>query len=131
MTPPDPALWAPLYAAGDEAVMPAGSCLTRDSRPGRHCYVILEGRAAAEVSGRPVLDLAAGSYIGSVDQAGRPVPPVGITVRLCTPARVLVFEDVRLAALIEADPRAAGAWRRLSPACYGPATAPADPELAQ
>jgi hypothetical protein len=130
MTPPDPALWAPLHAAGDEAVMPAGSCLTHDSRPGRLCYVILEGRAAAEVSGRPVLDLAAGSYIGSVDRAGRPIPPAGVTVRLRTPGRVLVFEAARLAAAVEADPRAADAWRRLSPACYGPATGPADPEHA-
>ena len=114
MWPPDPALWTPLDAAGDEAVLPAGSCLTHESRPGRQCYVILEGRAAAEVAGRPVLDLAAGSYVGSVDSAGRPIPPAGITVRLRTPARVLVFDAARLAMVIEADPRAADAWRQLS-----------------
>ncbi len=142
MWPPDSALWAalcaPLDAAGDEAVLPAGSCLTQDSRPGRQCYLILEGRASAEVAGRPVLDLAAGSYIGSVDAAGRPIPPAGVTVRLRTPARVLVFEAARLAALIEADPQAADAWRRLSgaercplppsPACNASATGPAEPE---
>jgi hypothetical protein len=114
MSPPESAPWAPLEAAGGEAVLPAGSCLASDSRPGRYCYVILEGRAAAEVAGRPALDLAAGSYIGSVDRAGRPVPPAGVTVRLRTRARVLVFDPARLAALIDADREAADAWRTLS-----------------
>lgn len=76
--------------------------------------MLLEGHAAAEVAGRLVLSLAAGSYIGSVDRAGRPIPPAGVTVRLRTRARVLVFEAARLAALIEADQAAADAWRALT-----------------
>ena len=76
--------------------------------------MILEGRAVAEVAGRPVLGLAAGSCVGSVDGGGRPVPAAGVTVRLLTRARVLVFDAARLAALIAADQEAADAWRGLA-----------------
>jgi hypothetical protein len=112
------ALWAVLQAAGDEAVLPAGACLAHEAMRGQQCYAILQGEATAEVDGLPLVDLPAGSFVGSLGPAGRPAPPSGVTVRVRTPARVLVFQAARLAAYIDVDPRAAAAWRLLSQNCH-------------
>jgi hypothetical protein len=111
-------LWAALKAAGDEAVLPAGACLAREAIPGRQCYAILQGQATAEVAGQPLIDLPAGSFVGSLDQAGLPAPTDGVTVRVRTRSRVLVFEAARLVAYITTNPRAADAWRLLSQNCH-------------
>jgi hypothetical protein len=116
--PPDPVLWAVLQAVGDEAVLPAGAYLAHEAMPGRQCYAILQGQATAEVAGVALIDLPAGSFVGSVDQAGRPAPPDGVTVRVRTQSRVLVFQAAGLAAYIDANPRAADAWRLLSQICH-------------
>jgi hypothetical protein len=47
-----------LQLAGDEAVLPAGSRLSDEERPGRQCFVILEGSATAERQGRKLCTLA-------------------------------------------------------------------------
>lgn len=75
--------------------------------------MLLEGSATVEAAGRRVAVLSAGSFVGSADAGGRPVPPRAVTVRLTTAARVLVLDPGRLAALIDTDPAAAEAWRRL------------------
>lgn len=110
---PRAAAWPdPLRAAGDEAVLPAGSTLASEARPGGKCFVLLEGRAVAEREGQQVAVLRAGSFVGAADEAGQPRPPSGLTVRLVTPARVLVLDAARLAALVEQDPAAAAAWHQ-------------------
>ncbi len=100
-----------LAEAGGEAELPAGSRLADEERPARHCFLLIEGSAVAEAAGARVADLAPGAFIGSADQAGRPVPLGGFTVRLVTPARVLVLDADRLAALVDSDPEVADAWR--------------------
>ncbi len=100
-----------LPEAGGEAELPAGSRLADEVRPVRHCFLLIEGSAVAEAAGNRVVDLAPGAFIGSADQAGRPAPLGGLTVRLVTPARVLVLDADRLAALIDSDPEVAAAWR--------------------
>jgi hypothetical protein len=102
-----------LERAGDEAVLPAGTRLADEARPGRQCFVIIDGTAAVEAAGQRVRDLGAGAFVGSVDRAGRPAPPGGLTVRLLTRSRVLVIDAMRLATLIDSDPVVAAAWRRL------------------
>lgn len=111
--PRQPKPWQPLERAGDEAVLPAGTRLADEARPGRQCFVLIDGTAAVEAAGQRVRDLGAGAFVGSVDRAGRPAPPGGLTVRLLTRSRVLVIDAMRLAALIDSDPVAAAAWRRL------------------
>jgi hypothetical protein len=106
-------VWQPLERAGDEAVLPAGTRLADEARPGRQCFVIIDGTATVEAAGQRVRDLSAGAFVGSVDRAGRPAPPGGLTVRLLTRSRVLVIDAMRLAALIDSDPAAAAAWGRL------------------
>jgi CRP-like cAMP-binding protein len=102
-----------LGEAGGEAVLPAGSRLADEQRAGRHCFLLIEGVAVAEQAGTQVASLTSGTFVGSTDRAGAPAPPAGLTVRLVTPARVLVLEVDRLAALIEADPAVADAWRAM------------------
>jgi hypothetical protein len=115
---PDPPSWlwtleAAIEPAGDEAVLPAGTRLADEARPGRQCFVIIEGSATVEAAGNRLADLGAGAFVGSVDAAGRPGPPGGFTVRLVTPSRVLVIDAMRLAVLVDSDPAAGAAWRRI------------------
>jgi hypothetical protein len=112
LTPESP--WARLEPAVDEAILPPGIRLADESRPGRRCFLLLEGTATVEASGNPPRELAAGAFVGRLDPAGRPHPPTGITVRVASQARVLVIDPDRLAVLIRSDPSAAAAWRRVA-----------------
>jgi CRP-like cAMP-binding protein len=95
---------------GDEAVLPAGSRLADERRPGHQCFFILDGVATVERDGSPLRRLARGAFVGELDP-NRPLPPSGVTVRLDTRSRVLVLDPARLAAAIDADPVLAAAWR--------------------
>jgi CRP-like cAMP-binding protein len=103
-----------LELAGDEAVLPAGSRLADEERPGRQCFVIIDGRAAVERDGSQLHSLGSGDFVGDLDESGGPLPPAGVTVRLETRARVLVIDSARLAAMIDAEPALAAAWRSLT-----------------
>jgi len=96
---------------GDEAVLPAGSRLADERRPGHQCFFILDGAATVERDGSPLRRLARGAFVGELDPGNRPLPPSGVTVRLDTRSRVLVLDPARLAAAIDADPVLAAAWR--------------------
>jgi len=103
-----------LERAGDEAILPAGVRLADEGHPGRQCFVLVEGTAAVEVAGARVRGPGAGDFGGSGDHAGRPSPPEGITVRLESRSRVLIIDAGRLTTLIDSDPAAAAAWRRMN-----------------
>lgn len=111
---PGPSSWALLGPAGDEAVLPPGIRLADEARPGRRCFVLIEGTATVEAAGNRLRELGAGAFVGLVDANGRPLPLSGLTVQLATHSRVLVIDARRLAALIESDPAAAMAWRKMS-----------------
>src|ERR1700728_3460561 len=96
---------------GDEAVLPAGSRLADEGRPGHQCFFILDGTATVERDGRLLRRLARGAFVGELDPGNRPLPPSGVTVRLDARSRVLVLDPARLAAAIGADPVLASAWR--------------------
>jgi len=102
-----------LELAGDEAVLPAGSRLADEGRPGRQCFVIIDGSAAVERGGSRLRSLGSGDFVGDLDASGGPLPPAGVTVWLETRARVLVIDSARLAAMIDAEPALAAAWRSL------------------
>jgi hypothetical protein len=112
--PPHEPSWALLELAGDEAILPAGIRLADEGRPGRQCFVLIEGTATVESAGSRLGDLSPGAFVGMVGQGGRPLPPSGLTVQLATRARVLVIDAERLAVLIDSDPAAAAAWRQMS-----------------
>jgi CRP-like cAMP-binding protein len=109
----DEALARLMELTGDIAVLPAGSRLADENRPGHQCFVLLDGAATVERDGGAVRGLSSGAFVGDVSADGRPLPPAGVTVRLETRSRVLVLDSVRLAAAVEADPVLAAAWRSL------------------
>jgi hypothetical protein len=98
---------------GDEAVLPAGSHLADEKRPGHQCFVIIDGTATVERDGCRLRQLDRGAFVGELAPDGGPLPPSGVTVRLETRSRVLVLDSARLAAAISADPVLAAAWRSL------------------
>jgi hypothetical protein len=111
---PAPLPWDLLEPAGDEAILPAGILIADERRPGRQCFVLIEGTATVEAGGQRLAGLEAGAFVGSADPAGRPGPPAGVTVRLESRSRVLVLDAQRLATLIDADPAAAAQWDHLT-----------------
>jgi CRP-like cAMP-binding protein len=98
---------------GDEAVLPAGSRLADEHRPGHQCFVILDGTASVERNGRILRRLGSGAFVGDCTPDGRPLAPSGVTIRLGARSRVLVLDSVRLAAALDADPTLAATWRSL------------------
>jgi CRP-like cAMP-binding protein len=112
-TPQPPAHDRLVELSGDEADLPAGSRLADETRPGHHCFVIVEGAATVERGGSTLATLVSGAFVGERAPDGRPLPPSGVTVRLETRSRVLVLDSARLAAAINADPALAAAWRSL------------------
>jgi hypothetical protein len=105
-----------LSSAGSEAILPAGCRLTDEHRPGRYCFLLLDGSAEAWASGHPLATFSAGSFVGSLDDRGRPSPLSGITVRVTEPAHALVLDARKLAALLDCDRVLAAAWLRHKPA---------------
>ena len=113
----EPLLWGHLGPAGDEAVLPAGTCLVHPARRGRLCFLLLDGAAVVEYRSGARTRLASGSFIGAADPDGRPSPLSDVTVRLATNSRVVVFDASRLAALLDTDETARGAWNSLMGRC--------------
>jgi hypothetical protein len=104
-----------LQSAGGETILPVGCRLADEHRPGRYCFLLLDGSAVAEVDGRPIATFSAGSFVGSLDDSGRPAPLLGVTVRVSEPAHTLVLDARRLAALLDSDRVLATAWLRHKP----------------
>lgn len=109
-----------LRPAGTELSLPAGCRLTDERAPGRYCFLLLAGSAVAEAGGRPIATFTAGSFVGSLDDDGRPSPLRGITVRVIEPTRAVVLDARRLAALLAADRVLASAFFRHKPADCSP-----------
>ena len=109
-----------LSAAGSETILPARCRLTDEHRAGRHCFLLLDGSAVAESGGVPLATFSAGSFIGSLDDRGRPSPLDGITVRVIAPAHALVLDARKLAVLLDSDRALAAAWLRHKPAASRP-----------
>ena len=103
-----------LSEAGGEALLPAGWAIADESRPSRHCYLLLDGEAVVSSGGRRAGLIGPGTFVGAVDGSGRARVPEGCTVRLTSAARVLVLDADRLMALLDADPDLAAAWRQLT-----------------
>lgn len=105
-----------LRPAGAELSLPVGCRLTDERQAGRHCFLLLEGSAVAQAGGRPLATFSAGSFVGSLDDLGRPSPLRGLTVLVIEPARAVVFDARRLASLLDSDSVLATAFLRHKPA---------------
>jgi CRP-like cAMP-binding protein len=121
VTAPNLLYWCRLLqSAGSETILPAGCRLADEHRPGRYCFLLLDGSAAAEAGGQPLATFSAGSFIGSLDERGRPSVLGGITVRAIEPAHALVLDARKLRLLLDSDRALAAAWLRHKPVAARP-----------
>jgi CRP-like cAMP-binding protein len=89
-------------AVADELEVPEGKALTKQGRPGREFFVLVEGQADVERDGRRVFALGRGDFFGEIALIAK--RPRTATVTTTTPARVLVVTDRSFQSLMERFP---------------------------
>ena len=70
--PSDDGMARLMELTGDFAVLPAGSRLADENRPGHQCFVLLDGAATVERAPGPAADLHAGREAGELEPVGSP-----------------------------------------------------------
>ena len=93
---------AEVAMVADELDVRAGKELTKQGRPGREFFVLVDGEADVLRDGRRVFSLAPGDFFGEIALIAR--RPRTATVVARTPARVLVVTDRAFRALLEKFP---------------------------
>jgi CRP-like cAMP-binding protein len=88
----------------DEVEAEAGAELMDQGRPGRECYVILEGSAGVYFAGEHAVTLEAGSMVGEMALIDR--RPRSATVVAETPMRLLAFDTAAFRQLLDGLPKA-------------------------
>ncbi|HYF47745.1 MAG TPA: cyclic nucleotide-binding domain-containing protein [Acidimicrobiales bacterium] len=88
----------------DEVEAEAGAELMDQGRPGRECFVILEGSAGVYFSGEHAVTLEAGSMVGEMALIDR--RPRSATVVAETPMRLLAFDTKAFRQLLDSLPKA-------------------------
>jgi CRP-like cAMP-binding protein len=89
-------------AAADEVDVREGKELTREGRPGREFFVLVEGQADVLRGGRRVFTLGRGDFFGEIALIAK--RPRTATVVTTTPGRVLVVTDRSFQRLMERFP---------------------------
>ena len=89
-------------AVADEVEVEAGKELTKEGRPGREFFVLVEGTADVVRNGRVVNRLGPGDFFGEIALIAK--RPRTATVTTTTPARVLVVTDRSFQSLMEHFP---------------------------
>src|SRR3970282_2556688 len=79
----------PLALRADEIDLRDGHVLTREGRPGREFFVLIEGTARVTRNGRKLADLGAGDWFGEI--ALLTDTPRSATVTATSPVRILVI----------------------------------------
>jgi CRP/FNR family transcriptional regulator, cyclic AMP receptor protein len=91
--------------SADEREAPEGKRLTEEGRPGREFFVLVEGAAVVERSGRKIADLGAGDWFGEMAILRHTRRTA--TVTTTSPARLLVISDRAFRRTVETTPRIA------------------------
>jgi CRP/FNR family cyclic AMP-dependent transcriptional regulator len=93
---------AEVATMADELDVRQGKELTRQGRPGREFFVLVEGQADVIRDGRRVFTLGRGDFFGEISLIAK--RPRTATVVATTPARVLVVTDRSFQQLLERFP---------------------------
>ena len=91
-----------LALIADEIDLREGSTLTREGRPGREFFVLIEGTVEVTREGEEIARLGAGDWFGEIallTKASRTA-----TVTAASPVRVLVVTDRAFRQVLEATP---------------------------
>jgi CRP/FNR family transcriptional regulator, cyclic AMP receptor protein len=91
--------------SADEIDLRDGHVLTREGKPGREFFVLVEGTARVTRKGRKLADLGAGDWFGEI--ALLTYKPRTATVTATSPVRVLVVTDRAFRRVVETMPRIA------------------------
>ena len=91
--------------SADELDLPDGHVLTREGKPGREFFVLVEGIVEVTRDGKKLADLSAGDWFGEI--ALLTYKPRTATVTATSPVRVLVVTDRAFRRVVETMPRIA------------------------
>jgi CRP/FNR family transcriptional regulator, cyclic AMP receptor protein len=89
----------------DEIDLREGHVLTREGRPGREFFVLVEGTASVTKDGEPIAELEDGDWFGEIALLTH--VPRTATVTATSPVRVLVLTDRAFRRVVETMPRIA------------------------
>ena len=91
-----------LAKSADELDIREGTVLTREGRPGREFFVLIDGTARVTKGGKKVADLTAGDWFGEIALITN--RPRTATVTATSPGDVLVITDRRFHSVVETMP---------------------------
>ena len=91
--------------SADELDLRDGHVLTREGRPGREFFVLIEGTARVTKDGKKLADLGDGDWFGEIALLTH--VPRTATVTATSPVRVLVVTDRAFRRVVETMPRIA------------------------
>ena len=91
--------------SADELDLRDGHVLTREGRPGREFFVLVEGTARVTKDGKLLADLQGGDWFGEIALLTH--TPRTATVTATSPVRVLVITDRAFRRVVETMPRIA------------------------
>ena len=91
-----------LAKSADELDLREGTVLTREGRPGREFFVLIEGTVAVTKDGKKVAELKGGDWLGEI--ALLTEKPRTATVTASSPVDVLVITDRRFRNVVETMP---------------------------
>ena len=93
---------ADVAAVADEIDLREGKELTRQGRPGREFFVLIEGEADVRKNGRKIATMKGGDFFGEIALVSS--KPRTATVVATTPVRVLVLTERSFKRLLERSP---------------------------
>ena len=91
--------------SADELDLRDGHVLTREGRPGREFFVLIEGTVRVAKGGKRIADLGGGDWFGEIALLTH--VPRTATVTATSPVRVLVVTDRAFRRVVETMPRIA------------------------
>lgn len=91
-----------IAALVDEVDVPDGRILTRQGEPGRECFVIVDGQAAADLGGDRTASLGPGDVVGEMSLLDQ--GPRSVTVTAKTDMHLLVLTSREFSSLINRFP---------------------------
>jgi CRP/FNR family cyclic AMP-dependent transcriptional regulator len=91
-----------LAKTADELDLREGTVLTREGRPGREFFVLIEGTAEVTKKGKKIAELGPGDWLGEI--ALITDSPRTATVTATSPVDVLVITDRRFRSVVQTMP---------------------------
>ena len=96
---------AEIASIADEIDLPDGKTLIREGDSGREFFVLIDGSAEVQRSGKKVASLGAGDFFGEIALIAK--TPRNATITTTSPVRALVITDRAFRQLLDHSPQIA------------------------